>query len=157
MEINWNAISAIASSISALAVILAMLQLRLAKRVSQLQFEDGLAKEYRDLTNRLPTKALLGAKLSRDEYKSTYDELFHYMDLSNEQCMLRSQGRVGRDVWKSWSEGMEANLKLQAFSQVWTDLKSRTQSFQELRDMEKDFRKDPYPGGLLAWLKTGNW
>jgi hypothetical protein len=157
MEINWNAISAIAGSVSALAVILAMLQLRLAKRISQLQFEDGLAKEYRDLTNRLPTKILLGARLSRDAYKSTYDALFHYIDLSNEQCMLRSQGRVGRDVWKSWSEGIEGNLKLQAFSEVWNDIKSRTESFQELRKLEKDFRKDPYSGGLLAWLKTGNW
>ncbi len=157
MEINWNAISAIASSVSALAVILAMLQLRLAKRVSQLQFEDGLAKEYRDLTNRLPTKILLGAQLSRDEYKSTYDELFHDIDLSNEQCMLRSQGRVGRDVWKSWSQGIEGNLKLQAFYEVWNDIKSRTGSFQELRELEKDCRKDPYSGGLLAWLKTGNW
>ena len=157
MEINWNAISAIASSVSALAVILAMLQLRLAKRVSQLQFEDGLAKEYRDLTNRLPTKALLGGKMSRDQYRSSYDELFHYMDLSNQQCMLRSQGRVGRDVWKSWSEGIEANLKLQAFSQVCIDVKSRTESFQELRDLKKDFQKDPYSGGLLAWLRTGNW
>jgi hypothetical protein len=134
-----------------------MLQLGLAKRVSQLQFEDGLAKEYRDLINRLPTKILLGARLSRDAYKSTYDELFHYIDPSNEQCMLRSQGRVGRDVWKSWSEGIEGNLKLQAFSEVWNDIKSRTESFQELRKLEKDFRKDPYSGGLLAWLKTGNW
>ena len=157
MEINWNAISAIASSVSALAVILAMLQLRLAKRVSQLQFEDGLAKEYRDLTNRLPTKILLGARLSRDEYKSTFDELFHYIDLSNEQCMLRSQGRVGRDVWKSWSEGIEVNLKLQAFSETWNDIKGRTESFQELRELEKNFKKDPYSGGLLAWFKTGNW
>lgn len=157
MEINWNAISAIASSVSALAVILAMLQLRLAKRVSQLQFEDGLAKEYRELTNRLPIKILLGARLSRDAYKSTYDTFFHYIDLSNEQCMLRSQGRVGRDVWKSWSEGIEGNLKLQAFSELRNDIKNRTESFQELRELEKDFRKDPYSGGPAAWLKTGNW
>lgn len=157
MEINWNTVSAIASSVFALAVISAVLQFGLAKRVSQLQFEDGLAKGYRDLINRLPTKALLGRRLSRDEVRSTHDELFPYIDLRNEQCLLRSQGRVGCDVWKSWSEGIDANLKLQAFSNVWTSVKNRTESFQELRELEKDFRKDPSAGGVFAWLKTGNW
>jgi hypothetical protein len=156
MDINWNAISAIATSVSALAVIFAMLQLRLTKRVSQLQFEDSLAKEYRELAGRIPPKALLGGKLSREEYKRTYDELFHYIDLSNEQCMLRSQGRVNRQVWKSWLQGIETNLKLQAFSQVWTDVKGRTENFRELRELEKDFSKDPFKGGFLAWIRTGN-
>lgn len=156
MKIDWNAVLVMASSVSALAVILAMLQLRLAKRVKQLQFEDGLANVYRDFTNRSPTNALLGGRLSRDEVGSTYNELFHYIDLCNERCMLRSQRRVEPDVWKSWSEGIKGNLKLQAFSSVWINVKSRTESFQELRDLEKDFRKNPYFGGLLAWLKTGN-
>ena len=156
MKIDWNAVLAIASSVSVLAVILAMLQLRLAKRVNQLQFEDGLVKEYGDLTNCSPTKALLGRRLSRDEVRSTYDELLHNIDLFNEQCMLSSQGRVGPDVWKSWSERIKGNLKLKVFSSVWTDVKSSTESFQKHGDLEKDFRKDPYFDGLLTWLKTGN-
>ncbi len=87
---NW--ITAIASFVSAVAavgaavgVVFAYRQLLTSKEIAQLQFEDSLAKEYRELAGRLPTKALLGEKLSDLEYAKSFDELFHYIDLSNER------------------------------------------------------------------------
>lgn len=148
-------ISAFAAVVSAVGVIFVWMQLITAKDLAQLQFEDGLAKEYRELASRIPTKALLGSRLSPKEYKAAFDELFHYIDLSNEQCMLRKHGRVSKDVWDNWCSGIEANLKLPAFAKAWNDIKGRTGSFSELRDLEKNFKKDPFPGCLAILFKTG--
>jgi hypothetical protein len=157
MTINWDAVSAIAASISALAVVFAMLQLRATKRIGQLQFEDQLAKEYRELAARIPTKAMLGGRLSRQEYQEAFDELFHYIDLSNEQCMLRKHGRVRKEVWDNWREGIESNLKLPAFAQAWNEIKKRTESFKELRNLEENFNRDPFERGIVAWSRRWCW
>lgn len=149
MEINWNAISAIASSVSALAVFLAMLQLRLAKRVSQLQFEDNLEKEYRDIAARIPTEALIGGGLSPQQYKAARDELFRYFDLSNKQVMLRKQDRIGDSTWENWLSGIKSHLSLPAFEKAWIEVKEKTdlqrsEFFSELRKLEEEnFQRDP--------------
>lgn len=66
---------------TALGIIAAAGQLKYSRQQSLTTFEDSLAKEYRDLSNRLPTKALLGQKLNDDEYMKAFDELYHYIDL----------------------------------------------------------------------------
>lgn len=93
-------------------------ELEQTKNIAQLQFEDGLAKEYRELTSRIPTKAMLGARLSPREYAGAFDELFRYVDLSNEQIMLRKHERISPEVWVSWCSGIEFNLALPAFRRV---------------------------------------
>ena len=149
MEINWNAISAIASSVSALAVFLALFQLRLVKRVSQLQFEDNLEKEYRDIAARIPTEALIGGGLSPQQYKAASDELFRYFDLTNKQVMLRKKGRIGDSTWENWLSGIKFNLSLPVFKKAWIYVKEKTDSqksdfFSELRKLEeKNFQCDP--------------
>ena len=103
---NW--ISAIASSVTALGLALTFWQLALAKKVAQSQFEDALSKEYRDLVGRIPTKALLGRGLAPIEYASAFDELFRYIDLSNEQVNLRRNRRISHKTWLNWASGMRA-------------------------------------------------
>jgi hypothetical protein len=138
------AVSALATCIAAAGVWYAHRQLQTSRQIAQLQFEDALAKEYRDLTNRLPTKVLLGASLSEAEYPGAFDELFRYMDLSNEQVSLRQRGRISIEVWSSWCEGIQANLALPAFSQAWKEIKQQSGSFKELRRLELErFRVDP--------------
>jgi hypothetical protein len=147
---DW--ISAIASAASALVsagaaygVFLAYRQLRLTKEVAQLQFEDGMAKEYRELMEGIPAKALLGQSLSDDEYQETFDEFFRYIDLSNEQVSLRKRERISPTVWASWASGIQSNLDLPSFKRAWTEIKeSKTSSFQELRRLEAEsFKTDP--------------
>lgn len=138
-------ISATASSVSAVAAIVAAVgvwyarkQLKTSREIAQLQFEDALGKEYRDLANRMMPKALLGEELTEVEYQDTFDELFHYVDLSNEQVNLRQRQRISKDVWQNWAEGIQSNLKLPAFQRAWTEIKSKSQSFQELRRFESE-------------------
>jgi hypothetical protein len=74
-------VSAIATCVAAAGVWYARVQLRTSREIAQLQFDDGLAKEYRELANRLPTKTRLGADLKEEEYRVSFDELFGCVDL----------------------------------------------------------------------------
>ncbi len=149
MEINWNAISAVATLISACAVFFAMLQLKATKNIAQLQFEDSLEKEYRELVCKIPTKALLDSDLSDEEYGKSFDEFFGYFDLSNRQVELRKEGRIGDATWQNWCIGIRFNMSLPAFKKAWGEIKSRTNDhanefFSELRKLEEsDFKSDP--------------
>ncbi len=144
MTITPEWVSAVASTIAAVGVIFAFGQLRVAKNIAQLQFEDSLAKEYRELASRIPTKALLGDGLSEAEYQSSFDEFFRYVDLSNEQTSLRQRDRIGPIVWQYWSAGIQANLALPSFSRAWSEIQGKCDSFQELRRLQTEgFRYDP--------------
>ncbi|MCX5847100.1 MAG: hypothetical protein NTW12_12220 [Deltaproteobacteria bacterium] len=137
-------VTAIAATVAAGGVIFAFQQFRLSKKIAQVQFEDGLAKEYRDLAGAIPTKAMLGEDLSETEYQESFGKLFRYIDLTNEQVSLRQRGRISEEVWWFWLAGIKANLRLPAFHRAWTEIKSRSESFQELRRLEnEDFKIDP--------------
>ena len=143
-------ISAIASAVSAVGVLLAIRQLRLTKGIAQKQFEDHLAREYRDLAGQLPVKALLGRQLNEDEYREAFDKLFRYIDLCNEQVFLRQQDRISLDVWENWCAGIESNLRRPAFGRAWGEIKAKCESFAELRRLEtEEYKIDP-----LKWGET---
>jgi hypothetical protein len=136
--------TAIGAIVAAVGVLFAYRQLCTSKKIAQAQFEDGLAKEYRELTSGIPTKALLGENLSESEYQDSFDELFRYVDLTNEQVSLRQLGRISEEVWWYWLSGIQSNLRLPAFSCAWTDIKGRCMSFEELRRLENEgFKTDP--------------
>ena len=144
MTITPEWVSATASTVAAIGVTLAFAQLRVTKNIAQSQFEDSLAKEYRELTGDMPTKALLGQPLSDEEHLAAFDEFFRYVDLSNEQVSLRQRGRVGKAVWGYWCSGIQTNLSLPAFKRAWSEIQSQCTSFQELRRLEaQGFVSDP--------------
>jgi hypothetical protein len=145
-EVNAYAavVSAVATSIAAVGVWYARRQLRTSREIAQLQFEDALTKEYRELASSIPTGALLGESLNEAEYQDSFDEFFRYMDLSNEQVSLRQRGRINADVWSIWREGIQANLALPAFERAWSEIKARSNTFKELRRLESEgFQTDP--------------
>ena len=142
-------ISALAAVVSAAGVFLVRSQLQSTKSIAQLQFEDALEKEYRDLAARIPTGALIGGELSSRQYRAAFDEFFRYFDLSKKQVMLRKQGRIGDSTWKNWRSGIQFNLSLPGFKKAWTDVKEKTclqksEFFSELRKLEEEnFQFDP--------------
>lgn len=142
-------ISALAAVVSAVGVVFVYWQLEITKSIAQLQFEDTLEKEYRDLAARIPTGALIGGELSSRQYRAAFDEFFRYFDLSNKQVMLRKHGRIGESTWKNWRSGIQFNLSLPGFKKAWTDVKEQTspqksEFFSELRKLEEEnFQFDP--------------
>jgi hypothetical protein len=141
----WEVVEAIAESITAIGVFVAVYQLWMTKKANQTQFEDDLTKQYREITKMIPVKALLGAELTPGEMAEAEHGLYHYLDLTNEQIFLRQYNRICEETWIFWRDGIKSNLARPAFNKAWEDFKrSAPNNFKELRQLEKsDFEDDP--------------
>jgi hypothetical protein len=134
----------IASFATAIGVFVAAWQLWLAQRQGRTSFEDEFAREYRELAQHLPTKALLGQPLSEEEHREHFDEFYHYFDLCNEQVFLKQRGRISRKTWKFWCDGMASNLRRPAFKRAWIEIAAAANSdFSELRSVFPPDISDP--------------
>lgn len=126
--------SDLANIATAVAVIFAAWQIWLSKKQAVTTFEDSLAKEYRELAARLPTKALLGEPLNDVEHAESFDEMYHYFDLCNQQAFLAEAGRISKKTWKFWKDGITSNIGRPAFDRAWSEIAARSSGdFTELR------------------------
>jgi hypothetical protein len=145
-----------ASIATAIGVFFAAFQLWHTRARAITTFEDSLATEYRQITGRLPTEALLGEILTVDLQKTHLHEFYQYFDLTNSQIFLRQSGRISKRTWAFWAEGIQTNLARPAFASSWADISGRAGSdFSELRRLiAEDFKSDPrrWAGGCRAWL-----
>jgi hypothetical protein len=140
---NW--ITSIATAITALGVMLAWRQIAQAKEQAISTFEDALNAQYREIAQRLPIEALLGEPLEENARREFLKEFYSYIDFTNEEVFLRRRGRVSRETWNDWLEGIKWNLTRPAFAAAWTEIKQRSpESFNDLRRLEKEsFCSDP--------------
>jgi hypothetical protein len=138
-------IAAAASIATALGVFFAGVQLLLQKRQATTQFEDDLAKQYRDILRELPLQAHFAESVGDDEYRAALRDLLSYVDLTNEQIFLRMKGRIRADTWRDWCDGIRDALRRPLFARAWEEIKRRSpESFQELRALENTgFVVDP--------------
>src|SRR5438128_12314380 len=104
-------IEAVTSIATALGVLFAGVQLLLQKRQATTQFEDDLAKQYRDIVKDLPIQAHFDESVSDDEYRAALRHLVRYVDLTNEQIFLRLKGRIRGDTWRDWCDGIRSALR----------------------------------------------
>lgn len=144
---DWiGLVNAAASVATAVGVLLAGWQIRMAKQATRSEFENVLTQQYREISQRIPIKALLGKKLDPQEWNDTLDDFFRYIDLSNEQVFLRQNNRVSRATWRLWSEGIKLKLELPSFKEAWEHFKQEApESFKELRllELKDNFNSDP--------------
>ena len=151
---------AIGSAVTAMGVVFAAWQLRQAASHARTDFEDDLSREYRDLSRQMPTAALLGDAVGDQEFERAFPVLLQYIDLTNEQVTLRMNGRIRKSTWIDWQAGIESNLSRPAFARAWKEIKTRSESFGELRRLELSaFGEDPrrwvsWPKRLLQGLSV---
>jgi hypothetical protein len=140
-----NILNTLAALATTIGVIVGVVQIRLGRKQAITQFEDSMAREYRELVSKLPTKILLGEEVSDEEYKLHFDELYHYIDLTNEQIFLRRNNRISIKTWENWQGGIKTNLRRPVFKKAWTEIKEKSNGdFRELRLLEeKNFASDP--------------
>jgi hypothetical protein len=149
-DLGFNVIQAFGSLATTVGVFLAWRELRRSERQALTDFEDGFSREYRELSQTLPVKALLGEPLVDKEAEEARPSFFRYFDLCNEQVFLRQNKRISKEAWSSWCSGIESNLKMSAFNSAWVSIKSKTQSFAELKRLEASgFRDDPVSWGRV--------
>ncbi len=127
-------LSDISDLATTIGISIAAWQLWETRKQAQTSFEDALAKEYRELSMGIPTKAFLGKELSEAEYAAAENDFYHYFDLSNSQIFLRQINRISFQTWKFWSDGIRTNLKRPAFKMAWERISSQANGdFAELR------------------------
>ncbi|HEY0098662.1 MAG TPA: hypothetical protein VGB76_06875 [Pyrinomonadaceae bacterium] len=151
---DWiGLVNALASVATAVGVLLAGWQIRLAKQASRSQFEDSLTQQYREIIKKIPIEALLGEDLKTLEpqkWENTLDDFYRYIDLSNEQVFLRQNNRVSKATWRLWSEGIKLKLELKSFKDAWEHFKREApESFKELQliELKDNFKSDPREWG----------
>lgn len=120
--------------------VIAWSQIRQLTTQATTSFEDSLTEQYRRIMEDIPADIWLGSGLEvlRDERQREQcrDAIYRYIDLSNEQAFLHHEGRIRSETWTKWKEGIEFNMKLSAFEDVWREVASKApKNFEFLRDM----------------------
>lgn len=130
---------------TAAGVAIAMIQLWRTATQSVTTFEDSISKEYREITRRIPYKALVGIEMSDSEKDVALNEIYNYMDLCNEQAFLRKAKRIRKNTWNDWQEGMKLNFGLPFFRDASEDILDRLPTtFNELRKVKNcGYNTDP--------------
>lgn len=113
----WAAVGG--TGVAALSAVFAGIQILYSRRQATTSFEDALTAEYRALLRELPIKALLAGGMSKDEIVANLSLFYWYFDLCNEQAFLASEKRITPETWKQWSDGIESNMRRQAFRDAW--------------------------------------
>jgi len=138
---GFEPIQAIASLATVVAVVLTWLQLRQVRKQATTTFEDRLTQQYRRIMEDIPTAIWLGSELkslSEQQRDRCRDAIYRYIDLSNEEAFLYDKRRVTEDAWIEWRKGIETNMKLPAFAEVWAEVNEKSPaSFEELRALEE--------------------
>jgi hypothetical protein len=71
------------------------------------------------------------------------DAIYQYIDLSNEGAVLHNQRRITEETWIEWRKGIETNMRLPAFADVWAEVDEKSPtSFEELRALEEQDMTD---------------
>ncbi len=137
---NWDTIAAVATAIG---VFLAAWQFRENAKLAQSAFEDSLDQQYRALLKEIPVDALIGEQVLESKKNETRELIYNYLDLCNEQIFLRKRKRISKETWQDWCSGMADNLEKIAFSEVWSEVRSKS-NFTFIEKLEKTkFKSDP--------------
>ena len=111
-------LSALSSIATAFGVGVAAYQLYVTGRQATTTFEDTLNIQYRQAIEELPIEALFGEPLKEEELSRLLPHFYRYFDLCNEQAFLFSLGRVSKNTWHNWEEGIKGNMNRPAFKAV---------------------------------------
>ena len=134
-----------------IGVLIALYQLWRIKQQAVLSFEDGISKEYREISRKIPVEAMLGKEVKEEDKNAALNNIYTYIDFCNEQIFLRLKNRVREETWQNWADGIEANMRLPEFQHVWIHVKeSLPNLFSELKRLEEEnFNADP-----INWKKS---
>ena len=129
-------LSAAANVATAIGVGVAAWQLFFARRQATTSFEDSLTSQYRTLIERIPMQALLGEPMNAQDLQGLLPHFYRYFDLCNEQAFLHKNGRVSKETWENWKDGMLSNLQRPAFGSAWSEVARRAPNdFDHLREL----------------------
>lgn len=104
-------------------------QLVLARRQLRAGFERTFVDRYEGIIARVPLPVILG-EVTTTHSETTQRAFYDYFELCEEELYFRKTGRVSKDTWADWWEGMALHFERPAFGEAWRELnvKARTAS-----------------------------
>ena len=114
-------------------------------RLAQTTFEDSIDQQYRVLAARVPMDVWLGKAPSPEIEQHAREIAFQYLDLCNEQILLRKLRRISDGRWRGWLEGIEENMGIPLIRDVWDEvLRNRPGHLSNLARLhDTEYRVDP--------------
>ncbi len=137
----------IGTSVTAVGVLAAVVQIRFNQRQARTTFEDSLAATYRQLIAELPVAVMLGKTLDPIDTEAALPTFYRYFDLCNEQVFLRETHRVSASTWAQWREGIATNVGRAAFLAAWRAIESDIPG--EFREFRNEFATELHDRGGL--------
>ena len=136
-------ITAIASTATAIGVIIAVVQLWQSEKLAKTEFEDQFRRDYREICASLPVHVFLGHELPPEEIQQNLGTFHEYFHLCNSQIFLQKQGKISKSTWAIWARGIHANLALPAFLQAWNYIHSEANTHR-LHHLSEFLENNPY-------------
>jgi hypothetical protein len=135
----------VGSLATAAGVGTAVVQLWMSRRQALTAFEDSMTNQYRAIAAELPVDVFLNRPVPAEELATHRSAFYRYFDLCNEQVFLRSVGRVSRQTWTQWRDGIRQNLSRSAFRESWKQHfdQETDADFDELRRLMANYDIDP--------------
>ncbi len=117
-----DTIATAANVATAAGVLAAGWQLRLTRRQMKLAFERTFVDRYEGIAARIPLSLLLGSVDAVTDSGATERALFDYFELCEEECYYRLTGRVSKESWCDWWEGISLNMRRPGIRSAWESL-----------------------------------
>ena len=154
-------LSDVAALATAVGVVVLVVQLGITRRQDRTAFEDGLAREYREIALSLPVTAFFDEpdpNRPPPPLADCLENYLRYIDLSNAQVFLRKQRRISGSTWANWKDGIGDNLGRDEFKEAWAYVRMHiTKSFHELAALDAHWEHDPGwwdpPWYLVPWKR----
>lgn len=144
---GWEIASSVATMVTALAVLLAVGQLIVARQQSHREFESLYVQRYWDLMDSFSDHELTtrsnGAFRRRDHAAA-----LRHVQLCEDQADMRRLGRITENTWKIWAQSIASELTSNRYTRIFSD---RTGEFVTVRQFLKT-GVDPYTGSRL-WAR----
>jgi hypothetical protein len=146
-------IQSIATSVTAVGVVVAVLGLRASQRQRLRQFENLYVQRYWALMDKLSLEALRGVVIgepNEDDEKIVRA----YFRLCEDQIELRCAGWISDSSWSIWFDGMRAQLKRQPFQSLWEKVQDESPAeFTLLREWGREEKATGDPCAMPRWRR----
>lgn len=126
---RWvTTVDSIAGVATSIGVVVAAVELGLARRNAKAQFEMTFATRYQAISDELGLDIVLNADDTVDLDDRRLEVFYRYFELCEEECYYRERGRITRATWCAWWEGMALHLVNPAFANALEILQRRAGS-----------------------------
>lgn len=110
-----------------------------SQQLAQIELEDSLNREYRDLVKLLPNGAFSKHGLPENVIADGLRSFYCYFDLCNQQILMKERIRPG--TFDEWKLGIFGNLDRKAFADAWKLIRDETGDFDELNTLLEERKK----------------